>query len=440
MELEITLPYKFIPRPYQLDMWMYMQGQEEGKRACLVWHRRAGKDLTAIHLCAVKAFQRVGTYWHLLPTYKQGRNIVWNGMTRDGTRFIDAFPKELVEDMNSTEMRVKLVNGSIYQIVGSDNFDSLMGTNPVGVVFSEYSLQDPLAWDYIRPILAENGGWAVFIYTARGHNHGYTLRNMAKKNPQWFFSELTIADTKAVPLTIIDEERASGMPEELIQQEYFCSFEAPLVGSYFGSQMIALAKTGQITKVPYEPSLLVNTYWDLGVRDATSIWFVQEHGQENRFIDYYEETGEGLPHYASILEKKGYNYGRHYGPHDIQIKELGTGQTRIETARKLGIRFIPISSYTDEDGIDAARRVLPTCWFDEEKCQRGIEALRSFRKEVISEKRWHSKDEPVYSDRPLHDWASHGASAFRTFAMSRRVKKLDRRKPQRKAIDNYQYV
>ena len=184
------------------------------------------------------------------------------------------------EAINNTEMRLTLKNGSIYQVVGTDNVDRLVGANPVGVVFSEYSLQDPRAWDYIRPILAENGGWALFIYTARGRNHGYDLLNVAKKNETWFQQVLTVEDTRAIPISAVDEERAAGMPEEMIQQEFFCSFDAPLVGSYYGNAMARLLADQHLTKVPYDPNLDVHTSWDLGIGDSTVIIFFQMHHNE----------------------------------------------------------------------------------------------------------------------------------------------------------------
>ena len=324
-----------------------MQGPAENKRAVAVWHRRAGKDLMAINIISTKIPERVGTYWHMLPTYKQGRAIVWNGHTRDGRAFLDHFHPDLVTSKNSTEMRMTFFNGAHYQVVGTDNIDSLVGTNPVGVVFSEYSLQDPGAWDYIRPILAENGGWALFIYTARGRNHGFQMYEMAKGNKKWFCEKLTAGsgpeDTKrpdGTPVISdeqIDEERKSAMPEEMIQQEFKCSFEAPFVGAYYGAQMLLAEKEDRLLEnIPHEPRLLVDTYWDLGVNDTTVIWFVQHYGGEERIIDYYEMSGEGLPHYAKVLKGQhndygrmgAYTYGTHYAPHDIKVRELGTGKSR----------------------------------------------------------------------------------------------------------------
>lgn len=255
---DVTLPYKWVPRNYQLGAWRYMQGPEEGKRAVCVWHRRAGKDLFGINVIATKVPERVGTYWHMLPTYKQGRAIVWNGHTREGRPFLDHFPEEIVTNKNGTEMRITFYNGANYQVVGTDDVDSLVGTNPIGVIFSEYSLHDPGAWDYIRPILAENGGWAMFIFTARGKNHGYNLLQMSRKNGRWF-SEVLVAGNNGtkrhdgspvISDEIIQDERDAGMSEEMIQQEFFCSFEAPMVGAYYGVQMLVAEREKRLTRVP----------------------------------------------------------------------------------------------------------------------------------------------------------------------------------------------
>jgi hypothetical protein len=329
-----------------------------------------------------------------------------------------------------SDMKVTFKNGSIYQVVGTDDVDSLVGTNPVGCIFSEYSLQDPAAWDYIRPILAENGGWAVFIYTARGKNHGHKLIEMAKKNPnpKWFAEVLTAGNsgtkredgTPVISDEIINEERAAGMDEAMVQQEFYCSFEAPLVGAYYGAQMATAIEQGRITKVPWEPSLLVHTAWDLGIGDATTIWFWQQCGLEVRVIDYYEMSGEGLSHYVKKLGERPYAYGAHYAPHDIEVKELGTGKSRRDVARTLGLQFRVIQKHTVEDGIEAARNLLARCWFDSEKCDRGIEALKTYRKE------WDDKRK-IFNERPEHDWSSHGADGFRYLAMAIRPERRERK-------------
>lgn len=420
--MEIDLPHNWEPRPYQVPLWRALMGGT--RRALAIWHRRAGKDLFSINFTAVQMCERVGTYWHMLPTYNQGRKIVWDGFTKAGRPFLDHFPKELIQSKNNTDMRIQFKNGSIYQIVGTDDPDRLVGTNPIGVVFSEYSLHDPKCWDLVRPILAENGGWAMFIFTPRGHNHAYTLYNMACDNPKWYVSLEKAGDQgtrdwddqSVISDAAIDDERKAGMDPALIDQEFYCSFEAPIVGSYYGPQIDRASKEGRITSVPYDPRLLVNTAWDLGIGDSTAIWMYQVAGIEIRLIDYYETSGEGLPHYARVLKDRGYVYGNHYAPHDIEVRELGTGRSRLEVARQLGIRFRVIPRHAPEDGIEVARGILPKCWFDRKACERGIEALKTFRKE-------YDEDNKVYKDRPLHDWSSHGADAFRYLAMGLRDKR-----------------
>lgn len=428
-----------------MPAWRYMEGPELGKRAVLVWHRRAGKDLFAINTIAPKAFERVGTYWHMLPSYKQGRNIVWNGFTKEGRSFLSHFPDDLIQGMNATEMRVTFKNKAIYQVVGTDNINSLVGTNPVGVVFSEYSLHDPAAWDFIRPILAENGGWAMFIYTPRGKNHGYHLMEMAKENPKWYCEVLKAGSgqdrtkrhdgTPVISDEIIEDERRSNMPEELIEQEFYCSFEAPLVGAYYAQQMLYLDKQTpeRITKIPWDPRLPVDTSWDLGYDDATTIWFSQTYGHEERFIDYYENSGEGLAHYVKVLKQKEYIYGTHYAPHDIQVHEYTTGKSRIDAAREMGIRFTPVRKHEVEDGIEAVRNFLPRCWFDKEKCSRGIAALREYCKDWDEERK-------VFRSQPKHNWASHGADSMRIKVWGSRERRKNKRKPQEQAEDNHDYL
>lgn len=294
----------------------------------------------------------------------------------------------------------------------------------------------------IRPILAENEGWAVFIYTARGRNHGYKLKELAKsevesakreKRPsRWFAEVLTIDDTLAVTKQAVDEERRDGMPEELIQQEFYCSFDAPIVGAYYAKQMAAMLESHRICNVPHDPVLPVHTAWDLGIGDSTSIIFYQEYGMEIRIIDYYEQSGEGLPHYAKFLkDKDDFVYGKHHAPWDIEVRELGTGKSRLETAKSLGIRFQVLKQHDVNDGIEMVRSMMSRVWIDEKKCERLIEALRQYRKE------WDEKNK-CYKDHPLHDWTSHASDCMRYLAMAqpRRQKYLDR-PPQEKAEADY---
>jgi len=359
----------------------------------------------------------------MLPTIAQGRKVIWDGITKDGRKVLDAWPEQLVSKRRNDEMKLELVNGSVWQVVGSDNYNSLVGSNPVGVVFSEYSLADPAAWDFIRPILAENGGWALFPYTPRGKNHGYSLYEMAKDNPEWHCSRLTVDDTKAIPLSVVQSERDAGMSEEMIQQEFYCSFEAPLFGSYYANQMMKAEKDGRIGIVPYDEHAKVETWWDLGIGDATAIWFVQRIGQEIHLIDYYENSGESLHHYVKVMADKPYIYGDDVLPHDAMQRELQSGKSRVDALKALGRRPEVLKASKIEDGIEAVRAMLSKCWFDKAKCARGIEALRQYRKEASPEHLWRAKNEPEYRDRPVHDWASHGADAFRVGAMHKPVDK-----------------
>jgi len=413
---EIRLPHAWEPRDYQLPFLRHMErfAAGGGGRAVLVWHRRSGKDATVLNFTACAAHRRTGVYWHMLPTAAQARKAVWDGIDATGRKVLEqVFPRALRAAANATEMKIELKCGSVWQLVGSDNYNSLVGANPVGVVFSEYSLADPAAWDYVRPILAENGGWAAFIFTPRGRNHGHALLEMARRNPDWFAQVLTVDDTRradgspVIGPAAIAEDRAAGMAEEMLRQEYWCSFDAALTGSYYGRALEAARREGRIGKAPWEPALPVETWWDLGMSDSTAIWFAQRMGEEVRLIDYLEASGEGLPYYVDVLRAKPYAYGRHIAPHDIEVRELGTGKSRREIALKLGIRFEVAPAQSLADGIEAARAMLPACRFDETACARGLEALTQYRRA------WNAKTRD-FSTTPLHDWCFTGDTEILT--------------------------
>ncbi|WP_293620335.1 hypothetical protein [Salinisphaera sp.] len=426
MSEKITLPYKWEPRTYQKPGWKYLENG--GRRAIFLWHRRAGKDQVGLRWTSVAAHRRIGNYWHMLPTQKQGRKAVWNAINpHSGKRIIDEiFPPEVRESTNSQEMIVRLKCGSTWQVVGSDNIDSLVGSPPVGVVFSEFPLTNPRAYDFVRPILHENEGWAIFAYTPRGRNHGYRLWQNVKDNPDWFCQALGINETAklngkpVITEDAIQEDRDSGMAEELIEQEYYVSFDAPLVGAYYGANIRQLRENGCIGDYPHQPEAPVDTFWDIGVGDSTAIWFVQQVGKQLHIIDYYENSGQGIEHYAKVLQNKPYVYGTHWAPHDIRVREWGTGKSRAEIAMNLGIKFRVVPNIRVEDGIQAVRAILPRCRFNvpEESTgiitdgvERGVEALSMYRKE------W-DEDKQCYGDKPLHDWTSHPADAFRYMAVA----------------------
>ena len=414
---DLILPHNFRPRNYQLPV---LRALQDGiKRVIAVWHRRAGKEKTFINYSAHAAFQRVGTYYYVFPTYSQARKVLWDGIDKSGFPFMAHFPKEIVNRKNNSEMRLEFVNGSAFQLIGSDNIDSIVGTNPVGVVFSEFALQDPRAWDYLRPILRENDGWAAFDFTPRGKNHGYELYQMAKDNPEWFVSLLTVDDTGALTPEDIQAERDAGMSEELIQQEFYVSFEGVQFGAYFGKALKEAEDEGRVTEVRYEPGIGVETWWDLGIGDNTAIWFTQTIGREVRCIDYYENSGEGLPHYAKHLQQLPYVYSKHNAPFDIEVRELGSGRSRKETALSMGLKFDTVPKLSFEDGVEAARSFLARCWFDKERCARGLNCLASYHKE------WDDK-RMDWKSQPVHDWASHGADAFRYLAVGHKQAKAER--------------
>lgn len=411
-ENTITVPYNFQPRSYQMNL---LKARDNGfNRLVCVWHRRAGKDKTLINIIAKEMFKTVGTYYYFFPTYKQGKKILWNGIDKDGFKFINHIPKELIKRKDETEMLIETINGSVFQIIGTDNVDSIVGTNPIGCVFSEYSLQDPIAWGYIRPILAENGGWAIFNFTSRGKNHAYDLVEYAKTQSDWFLEILTADDTNVFTPEQLRKEREQYILEDgddlRFLQEYYCSFLGSIQGSYFGKQIADAEKEGRIKSVPVNRSIPVHTVWDLGVGDATAIWFYQQVGNEIRLVDYLEAQGEGLDYYIRELQLKGYVYGNHYAPHDIEVREFSSGISRLETARKLGINFKIVPNLSIDDGIQASRIILNRCWFDTDKTKRGLDALRQYHKEYDDKRK-------CYKNHPEHDWSSHGSDAFRYLAL-----------------------
>jgi hypothetical protein len=237
------------------------------KRAVCVWHRRAGKDKTFVNFCFQQMVERIGTYYYYFPTQTMGRKILWDGMDKVGYKFLDHMPKGLIDNVNNSEMKMRLKNGSMFQIIGTDRLD-VVGTNPVGTVFSEFSLQNPQAWDYVRPILSENEGWAIFNFTPRGKNHAYKLDRMARENPKWFYQLLTADDTNAITQEAIQDERDSGMSEEKVMQEYYCSYDLGVEGAYYSKYISEAWNQGRITRILHDEAAEVNTAWDLGVGDS----------------------------------------------------------------------------------------------------------------------------------------------------------------------------
>lgn len=406
----ISLPHKYEPREYQRPIW---EAFDQGfKRLIQIWHRRSGKDVTDVNIVAREMWEHVGNYYYIFPTYAQGKKALWEGRGKNGIAYLDFFPAELVESFNHSEMKVRYKNGSLFQVVGSEDVDRLVGTNPRGIIFSEYSLQNPKIWDYMRPILAENGGWAIFNYTPRGKNHGYKLYEMALNNPKWFVSKLTVNDTNVLTEEDIDEERKAGMTEDMIQQEFYCSFISAIQGSYYWEQVNQAEKDERFRDVPYDPKLLVHTVWDLGKNDHNCIGFYQSDGVSVRKIDYLAGSRKSLGEWIREVKQKPYVYGKHFGPHDLEVSDytLDNDQTRLEFAKSLDFEFELVPNISITDGIDAGRRFFSKLFVDKTKCAEFWDAIPQYTKV-------YDEENKTFKNKPLHDWTSNYADEHRYAAL-----------------------
>lgn len=436
------------PRHYQSSLW---SAYESGiKRMIEIAHRRWGKDDVALNLAATSAFEKPATYWHMLPEYSQARKAIWNAVNpHTNLRRIDeAFPQQIRASTNEHEMFIRFINGATWQVVGSDSYKSLVGSPPYGIVFSEWAKANPAAWAYLAPILQENGGWALFITTPEGKNHARTMYNMAKSNDKWFAEIQTVEDT-GFPLERVEEARKEYISlygveagNALIDQEYYCSFEAAVVGAVYGKWMASATKAGRITdRVAHDPVYPVYTAWDLGRSDSTVIWFYQVGRNEILLIDYYECHLEEVKHYCEVLygrsiivdhvnpetrevatwrfgdwlpeheHRKAYLYHDfHFVPQDAGRKVLEAGRRSVvEQMRELGIKAMVIPETTHTNRIGALRKVLEFCWFNSERCADGIEALCSYHYN-------YSDKKEDYGDEPVHDWSSHASTALELMA------------------------
>lgn len=420
----LEMPVGWHPRQHQVALWDQLVWQN-CKRADVVAHRRWGKDEVALRWAAIAAGQRAGNYWHMLPTLAQGRKAIWEAVNpHTGRRRIEeCFPQEMRASRQNEEMKLWLANGSSWQVVGSDNYDRLVGTSVAGVVLSEWSLAKPEAWTFIRPILMENDGWAVFLWTPRGRNHAVRMfEDRERRAGEWFTLRAGVGQSRLFSDAQLEREKAEMAAEAASReegearfaQEYMVDFEAAAPGTYFGSLLTEAQGAGRIGKVPHDPSLKVDTAWDLGMHDYTAIWFFQQVGREVRAIDYFETSGEGFNSIVGqAISGKGYVYGTHHLPHDVMARELGTGRSRYETLRGLGLFDISVGQAANpDDRIHAARSMIPMTWFDAERCAKGLERLRAYRK------KWNASTSS-YSG-PMHDQASHAADAFGEFAAHRR--------------------
>jgi hypothetical protein len=419
---QIVLPNDWLPMAHQLPVWQAMATGEK-QRAALAWHRRAGKDSFCINFLATRAVQDPGVYWHMLPTATQARKVIWTGIDRHGRKVIDqAIPPALRVKKRDDEMFIELYNGSIIQCVGSDNYDNLVGANPKGVIFSEYAIANPLAWDYIRPMLLENKGFAIFISTCRGHNHFYRMYNQNEDNPNWFCEMLTVDDTvreDGSPIMTpedIEEERRSGMSEEKIQQEYYCSWEGGLEGAFYTEEVNEL-RSNRLQHFPFDPTQNYLTAWDIGFRDKTAIGiFGQTPTGHPVLMDAYEERNKGLPHYVKHVKKwqmePGYKFHWHFGPHDLHKTEFTSANRVVDTAYDMGLNFEVLPKMDVMDGIDLTRAFLRKLYVnDNHNTRHVLDMLQGYHREFDEKNR-------VYKDRPHHDFTSDSADMMRYAAMA----------------------
>ena len=351
-----------------------------------------------------------GIYYYLLPTYSQAKKIIWDGMTIDGRKFLDYVPKQLRKSVNHSEMKIELVNGSVIQLIGTDNYDSIRGTNPRGCVFSEYAFQNPMAWEIVQPILKMNKGWAVFISTPNGKNDFYDMYNRAIEDEEWFVEKLTIDDTGLLTEKDMDSERRSGMSEEMIQQEYKCSFDIGALGAYYSRQLEEARKENRITNVPRESGVLVDIYVDLGKSDDTSLGFIQQVGKEIRIIDHYSAHGEDLEHYFKNITEKNYWIGKVYLPHDATHKRLESQKTIQKQFEDAGFKTAIVEKLDVLAGIQQVRKIFPRLWIDKEKCKSLIRSLENYHAEYDERTKSFRKE-------PKHDWSSHDADMVRYIAV-----------------------
>jgi hypothetical protein len=425
--MDIHLPHNWAPRHYQLPVWKYLHAG--GKRAVTRWHRRAGKDDLFLNWSVMAAHERKGNYWYMLPEYAQARKSMWDAVNpHTGIKRIDqVFPDAIRAGINQQEMKISLKCGSTFQLVGSDNFNSLVGSPPVGLVFSEYAISNPSAWAYLMPILEENGGWACFNSTPRGKNHFFKMCAMAEDRAGWYYDSLTARDTSIFApdqLENIRQELYAQYGEEfgeaMFQQEYFVSFDAAVIGAIWADCVAKLQALGRIGDYPHKPGNPVHCVYDIGFSDTVAIWFFQVIGQDIRVIDFHESNHKDVLFYCELLRNniadKGYNYATQWFPHDAFNKIFAAGGKTVEQQfrdnskdGKLGkIKRVPNVSV--QDGIQAARATFPRCQFNEIATADGIEALKFYHHAYDDEKK-------VFSDKPVHDWASNPADSFRYLSL-----------------------
>jgi len=406
----IRLPY----RPREQFKALH---RRKSRWAICVTHRRAGKTVACINelvLATGKCRRLFPRFAYIAPHLNQAKDVAWSYLKE----YTATIPGRRV---NESELWVELPGGARIRLYGADNPERLRGLYLDGVILDEFGDMDPAVWtQVVRPMLSDRNGWACFIGTPRGRNAFHALWTRAGEDRDWYRLELKASKTRLLDAKELADARRM-LSDDEYAQEYECSFDAAVRGAYWAKELKAIEEAGQITKVPHDPALPVHTGWDLGYRDSTVIWFFQVLGKETRVIDVVKGEGENLGWYVQRLQERpelhghkgNWVWGRHYLPHDVKAPELGTGKTRLEKLETLGIRTTVVENIPVADGIQAVRDLLPTCWFDAERCKDGLEALRMYRRDFDPRRE-------EYFTSPRHDWTSHYADAFRYFAVGHR--------------------
>jgi len=420
MRHHIALPHGFDPRAYQREVNKAIFIDNK-KHILQIMHRRAGKTINILNTFAGLAHQRVGLYLYSFPEFKQARRVVWNGFDGNGRKYLDYIPTTLIKRVDNQEMTIEFKNGSILQMVGTDRYDSFVGSNPVAVAYDEYALQNPMARNLLRPILIENGGLEIFCYTPRGKNHGYSLYRDNVDNPEWYVAKLGVKDTKkndgtpVIPQTSIKSLRDEGYPESLIEQEFYCSFDAGSPGSYYTSYIESLEKRNRIIDFPIQSNLDCYTAWDIGWNDETSICIIHVMDGQFNVIDHHKNRLKPLRYYIDYLKdfakKHNIRFRQHFAPFDMWVTEFGSGKSRYERGLEQGIRFTRVPKISPADGREEVMNILPRCRFHKTNCVDLVNALRDYHAE-------YDEKNGVFRRSAVHDWASHPADMFRYFAVA----------------------
>lgn len=388
-------------------------------RLIAIWHRRAGKDEIVLNAMRELAWKDPGTYWHCFPEMKQARKAIWNGVNghTGKRRILEAFPPQIIKRMQDDDMFIELTNGATFQLIGSDRYDSTVGSGPKGIAYSEWALSNPSAWAYHSPMIRETGGFAAFITTPRGNNHAKTMFDRAKTSSSWFSELLSITDTQALSSEDLEEAlqeyqdmHGADLGRAIFEQEYLCSFAGAMIGAYWGSEVAEAERQGRICDVPVDHDYPVHTAWDLGKAVNNPIWCFQVIDGKPRIVDFYRPESDDLEEWILWLNNKGYN-GNDYVPHDAVVTEWGTKRTRVETLQILKRKPRRVAKVSVADGINAGRKTIQAAVFDKARCELGIEGLKNYRREWDDELK-------TFRENPVKDWAEHIGSSFRYLGLA----------------------